>query len=240
MRARQAIVLCLGLSGAALAMPSSAQMTTDDLAPTGPRNEDVARAVRWERLQTDVTYLRPSADFKPDESVRITVPDPEPTEEEARRQVQWTVGLVFLAILLGIAYVFAQFGNRIQVSFRGTSERRRREVAGSRRGEPARALPKEGFLERLAVMADRREALILLVSRALEQAAAANGLTLARAQTGRDVVRVVPPSWGHHDTLRRLVREAEIVHFGGRDLPEERWRDCLAAARPIFAGDGPA
>ena len=77
-------------------------------------------------------------------------------------------------------------------------------------------------------------ALILLVSRALERAADQNQVRLGRAQTARDVVRVLPRGWPHLGALRGLVREAEIVHFGGRDISDEKWEECLAAAQPIF------
>ena len=78
------------------------------------------------------------------------------------------------------------------------------------------------------------------ISSALERAAEANGLRLGRAQTARDVLRVLPRGWPHLDALRRLVREAEIVRFGGRDLAEEHWRACLESARPLFAAGRPA
>ena len=90
------------------------------------------------------------------------------------------------------------------------------------------------LLASLREMADRRQALILLVSRALERSADINQVRLGRAQTARDVLRILPRNWTHIAALRGLVREAEVVHFGGRDLSEERWQECFQAAEPIF------
>lgn len=212
-----------------------AQMTPEDVEQVGQRDPDVQQAITWDRLQTEVIYLRPSAPFKPDEKVQIEVPDPPESPEEVSREAKWTWGTIFFLILVVIIAVFIMQGNRINVSFRNTEERTRSTPAKrTGRDAPTDLPPLDGFLDRLARMPDRREALILLVGRALEQAATANGLTLARAQTARDVVRVIPNRWSHREPLRKLVREAEIVHFGGRDISEDRWRDCLDLARPMF------
>lgn len=229
----RAVVPALCLGCALAAPPAAAAIAPGDIEPTGPPNAAYLDAVRWSRLQTEVTYLRPSAPFDPRASVEVPAP---PMSVETRRWI-W-IG-VLGALILGIVAGFAWFGGRIPVTF-GATDRARRGAA--RAGDAATAgadLPPGEFLERLRAMADRRAALILLTARALEQAAAANGLTLARAQTARDVLRAVPRRWPHFEALRRLVREAEIVHFGGRDLPEARWRDCLETARPLIVA-GPA
>lgn len=200
-----------------------------DIEPTGTPNAAYLDAVSGERIQASITYLRPSAPFTPDGEVDV----PRPMDPETVRLV-WTIGLgVLLAVLVAFA---AWFGGRIPVSF-GASDpaRRRRPDTAAEPAEGGQRLPVGEFLDRLAGMADRRAALILLVGRALDSAAKANGLRLARAQTARDVLGLLPRRWPHFEALRALVREAEFVHFGGRDLPEARWRDCLEAARPLLA-----
>ena len=147
-----------------------------------------------------------------------------------------TTGIVVGLIVVAILVVFVMFGNRINVSFGKTTEERRasREARAARMDRLTEDLPVEGLLGRLASMDDRRRALILLTGHSLERAAEMNGLRIARAQTARDVLRSLPRQWHHMDAIRRLVREAEIVHFGGRDVSEETWTDCLATARPFF------
>ncbi len=219
------------------APPAYAQMSPDDVAQTGPRSEEVESAIAWERVDSEVLYLRPTADFKPGEDVRINIPEPPRDGEEAREQQRLSTGLIFGAILLAVLFLFFKFGNRIQVSFGSGRDRRRGSGEDADDGLPDIAIAgSHGLLDRIAAMADRREALILLTGHALERAARMNGVTLARAQTARDVLRVLPGSWTHMPAMRELVRETEIVHFGGRALAEDTWRACLAAARPLFAG----
>ncbi|MEM1160788.1 MAG: DUF4129 domain-containing protein [Pseudomonadota bacterium] len=211
-----------------------AQLSQDDILVPGERNEAVTDAVWLDRIEDDVIYLSPDAPFQPDASIEVKVPDPEPTQQEQRSANRWTTGLIFGAFLLAVIVVFALFGGSMQVSFRRQNDGSVSSNAGMTDADELSSLPIDGFLERIAAMADRREALILLVSRALERAAQLNGLTLGRAQTARDVMRVIPRTWSHREALNGLVREVERVHFGGRDLSEEGWQDCFGAARPIF------
>lgn len=236
MRAGVAVLLLLILGLAWPAGPAHAQMTTEDLVDPGPPDGDVRSSTRWQRLQTDVRYLRPEADFKPGEDIEVVVPPRPKDTEEVRSANRLTTGIVVGLIVVAILVVFFLFGNRINVSFGKTTEQRRasREERTTRLGALTEDLPPEGLLDRLAAMADRRRALILLTGHSLERAAEMNGLRIARAQTARDVLRSLPRQWHHMDAIRRLVREAEIVHFGGRDVSEETWATCLATARPFF------
>ena len=241
MRAGAAAILLFLIS---LAWPGPAafgQMTTEDLIDTGPPDPKVESAISWERLQDDIKYLRPEAEFKPGENIQVVVPPRPASPDELETAARWSTGLIVLAIVVVVIVIFALFGNSINVSFGSTDEKRRiRSKAAEQSDVDLEDLPRDGLLERLASMPDRRRALILLTGHALNRAASANGVTLARAQTARDVLRVLPRQWRHMDAMRRLVREAEIVHFGGRDVSEETWADCLSAARPIFGPAGAA
>lgn len=232
--ATRSVALGLGLSLWAGVSAAQIELSPEDVLNPGPRDEAVQK-VQSGRIQGDVLYLDPDAPFQPDESIRIKLPDP-PDDPAAESEMnRWITGLFYGAILVGIIALIIFQGGRIQVNFNRTGDRQRNgasDASGGAAGETI--LPEEGFLDRLAAMADRREALILLTGRALERAATANNMTLARAQTARDVVRAVPRAWQHRDVLSNLVRQAEIVHFGGRDLSEAAWQDCLAAARPMF------
>lgn len=215
--------------------PARADLLPEDVLDPGPANEPARGAVRWERGQTDVLYLRPEADFEPDGSIEIKIPEKPKQVEVVRSQNRWGTIVVFGLILAVLAYLIWRHGNAINVTFSARKEKKGTQAAEGGAVDPAALLPKEGLLEYLAAMKDRREALILLTSEALERAAATNGVTLARAQTARDVVRVLPRSWMHLAAVRKLVRETEIAHFGGRDVSEDTWQACLDAARPLFS-----
>lgn len=222
-----------------LALPALAQVTEEDFEPVGPPNEAYMDAIWGKGVQSEIIYLRPSAPFKADEKVRIDVPREDQDSETSGAAVRWTIGLIAFAVFAAIVYVFVVNSNSVGVSFRTTrDDNRRGDATGGQNMEEddLSGQPLDEFLTRLAAMADKREALILLVSRALQRAADMHNLRLGRAQTARDVLRILPVAWPHMQTMRGLVREAEIVHFGGRDITSERWEECLDAARPIFHG----
>ena len=234
-----AILFLIGLAVAG--PPARAQMTTDDLIDPGARDPAVDSAMAWQRLQTDIKYLRPDTDFRPGEDIKVKIPEKPGDAMDMQQPGRVQIGLTAVVLIAVVLAVLFLFGNRINVSFGKTSEDRRRareEREREHRLVKGVDLPKDGVLDHLAGMADRRRALILLTGLALERAAKLNGLTLARAQTARDVLRILPRGWQHFDAMRQLVRQAEIVHFGGRDLAEETWQTCLSAAVPLFAGEG--
>ncbi|MEM6621669.1 MAG: DUF4129 domain-containing protein [Pseudomonadota bacterium] len=226
-----------------LAGPSAAQLSADDLADPGPVNEAYGDAIWRDSLSDEVLYIGPNAEFSTED-----VPDLELSEEpgaapatpEEIRMQRWIWGAVFALILVALLVVIIMNGGGLTARFSTTDEKDRGEAPEDRRTGPLGVArddsPIDQFLAKLGAMADRRQALILLVSRALEEAAGANQVRLGRAQTARDAVRALPQKWRHWDAMRGLVRQAELVHFGGRDLPEDRWRACLAAAGPILRG----
>ena len=227
-----------GLLALALMVPGAvvhAQIPAEDLIDPGPRNAEVQEAMAWERVDEKVIYLRPSANFNPDGSLEIAIPEKPKSDDAQDAEGRSTLIAIFAVILIVVLVIIFLQSSRIQVGF-GKSREKTRAEQRTASPEAAAAMDADdrSFLDRIAAMADRREALILLVSRALERSAEMNAMTLGRAQTGRDVIRTLPQDWRHRETLRDLVRQAEVVHFGGRDISEDRWQDCLSAARPLF------
>lgn len=226
------------LAMGALALPAAAQLTQDDVEPTGTPNAAYQDSIK--SAQTEVIYLRPTAEFRPDESITIEVPETVEEQRMSETSARWFWGLIFGAILAFVLFILVTQGGAIGVSFGQTGDGRLdRGAPDEAEPDPFAALneqPLDQFLASLRAMADRRLALILLVGRTLERAADLNELRLARAQTARDVVRMLPRDWHHFEALRNLVRQVEIVHFGGRDLAEDSWEDCYNAAQPILRG----
>lgn len=239
MRAKTIAAIILVAGEALGTMPAAAQLTGDDVARPGTRSDKVEKALQLQRLDTEITYLKPGAKFEPGAQLPVTEPPKEKSREERRRDfnlMRWQNGLIFGAVVLAIVILVVLFGGRIQVSFRDTEDRRRggKDGDGSERLAGLDDVPEDAGLAYFLGIADRREALIKMTGQALERAAAANGVRLARAHTARDVLGVLPGTWRHMQNIRQLVRHAEIVHFGGRDLAEETWRACVELARPVF------
>ncbi|MEM7742748.1 MAG: DUF4129 domain-containing protein [Pseudomonadota bacterium] len=224
----------------ALVLPLAAQeIDPSDLVDTGPRDERYADTVSGTRIESEILYIGPDVPFSAEATVaeqQVEVEPPRDREAELELS-RWTWGIVFAAILVAVIVIFVMNGGGIAARFGSPDEDGRMAPDARRTGPLGTAIddgPVEQFLAKLAVMKDRREALILLVGRALEDAAQTNELRLGRAQTARDALRALPSGWRHLGALGDLVRQAELVHFGGRDITEDRWRECLAAATPIL------
>jgi hypothetical protein len=229
---RAAVLLLLVLCSPA----DAASLDPADIEPTGERNAAYLDAVRGHGLQTEIAYLREGAAL-PDFG-GVAVPEVPDLPDPAAERRNWAIFFgVLLALILGFAI---WYGRGISASFGVARDPRQAGVPAGETPAPSRDLPAEAFLESVRAMPDRRRAQILLVARALERAATANGLRLGRAQTARDVLRAVPRAWPHFETLRRLVAQAEIVHFGGRELAEDQWRACLDGAQALLGAERPA
>ena len=89
-------------------------------------------------------------------------------------------------------------------------------------------------LDQLYQDEDRREALVLLIENLLPAAARQNSIRLGRSETAREIIRRLPHGWALLPELKRIVMTEELVQFGGRDLPERTFEDCLRRAAPIL------
>ncbi len=233
------VVACIAATGISWATEpeQASRIDPSDHADVGSLNEEYLRVAERGSLQSEIVYLKPDAPFVPSPDARTEVPDPPLEPDAARERSRWIVGLVFGGLLIAILFVFARFGTRISVSFSEERDGARQALRADKSQEGSAAASETGldpFLARLQAMSDRREALVLLVSRTIEQAAAQNDLRLGRSLTARDVLRILPGGWAHLPALRRLVRQVEIVHFGGRDLSDADWRACWQDAVAIL------
>ncbi len=90
------------------------------------------------------------------------------------------------------------------------------------------------FLRRIAAMADRRQALVLLLRHCLLHAADITGTRLFRSDTERAVLARLPENMPDRDHLENLLTETELVHYGGRVLAENHFTTLLATARGLL------
>lgn len=216
---------------------SAAAIEPEDIQTTGPLNAAYQDAIWGTGIRAETIYLRPEATFTPTGNTEIKVPEAAEHAGDIDARERWFWAIVFTLVLAAIIYVFVRNAGGVAVSFRRTGDDPKAARTADGRNSGGGSGDQEGleaFLAGLAAMADKRAALILLAGRTLERAADANGLRLARAQTARDVLRALPREWEHLAALRRLLHEAEVVHFGGRGVPPLRWEACVAAARPIL------
>lgn len=234
--------LCAGLP--ILAGGARAQTVDPDAIeiPRSETGEVYRQAVRGGRAKIDLVYLKPEAD----ETLPRDAAKPE--SERFTPDLDWSrIGPMGLGgvILIAIILFAAQFAPKTTISMsspedrsRGESRRRR---AGAKPAETPEALAGgNDFLNQLRAMPDRKQALMLLLKRALERALEIHGMTLGRSQTAREILRKLPRNWDHYAALARIVGFEERVQFGGHDLPEPVFQESLSLAEPLFAQEASA
>ena len=87
-------------------------------------------------------------------------------------------------------------------------------------------------------MADRRAAMVLLLRASLMQAATTSGTRFARSDTERDVLRRLPQTMMGQSILRDLLQQAELAHYGGREVSQDLLNTCIDRARTLFGPSG--
>lgn len=226
------LLLCLA------ALPARAQ-PLELPAGIGAGGQAYLDAVQGSGASTGAAYYdprRPAPELRTDIEVE---PPARPADPSAAPEPipldRWMVAAVVALVLLAVLALAARFGGVRAVSFARPPARGARGRTAAVSPPASAAEPGPDSLEAIAGLADRRRALQVLMERALERAARANGRRLARSQTAREVLRGLPASWPQLPALQRIVRQAEVVRFGGRQLSEEAFRSCVEAARPIFA-----
>ncbi len=219
-------------------IPSHAQKTVTVPYEIGQSGKDYLRSIRLRGVDPDVTYYDPAAPA-PDLD---TKEQPKRPQEEAEKDGkpgpvgQWSVGLVTGAILLAIAVVFLRFGGGLTVALGRDAQNPGRDGSKRQTVMPAWA-EKTGTFDEILRTRDRREALVLLMRKALSATATANGILMQRSWTARDALRHIPESQHHRDLLRSLVLAGELVQFGGRDVTEDEFHAHVGSCR-LLLGPG--
>ena len=189
-------------------------------------------AIRWRGIDADVTYFDPSA--PPPSLDTNQQPDrPPQTREGSDLAGRWTTGLIAAAILAAIAFLVLRFGGGIAVSLKPDAEnpgviRPKKQVE-----TPAWA-QKLGTLDDILHLKDSKQALILLVQKALATTVAAHGVLMQRSWTAREALRHIPDTQHHLDELRKLVMASERVQFGDREINEDEFREHVARCRMLL------
>lgn len=147
------------------------------------------------------------------------------------------VAIVFVGLILAVA-AWLRFGNNgvLLSSAPRDIKRRHGEAPESWRTSVAEAEEKPtDFLQRIAAMADRRQALVLLLRHCLLHAADITGTRLFRSDTERAVFARLPETMPDRDRLENLLTAVELVHYGGRPLTESHFDVILGAARNVLS-----
>ena len=209
-------------------------------APVGESGKAYESAKRFRGIESDLIFLRPEA--RPEEYWDKSVQTRKDYTVDRSDDWPFTRTLMIVvaaAVLIAVCLFAVRFAPNATFNTASPSDGRRRDAGRRRSGEePAEsgsgAVGGHEFFARLQTMADRREAIILLLKRCLEIALDANNLALGRSQTAREILFRLPKTWSHIDALARIVRVEERVQFRGEDLPEPVFQESLELAKPMF------
>ena len=92
------------------------------------------------------------------------------------------------------------------------------------------------LLDRIAAMPDQRAAMVELLRHCLLHAADISTTQFARSDTERSAFGRLPAQLKDRPLLEELLMETELVHYGGRPLPQAKFTTMLANARLFLNG----
>ena len=236
------------VAGAILAagLPSRAQ---DGAPPTvisqvePPRTETsdkYQRSAKKAGVDADARYVdKMSGSLFSDQAIREA--------QRARREIpiptlDGALGIVLVFVLIiGLLLLWLKFGGTgTLLSGKPKDLKKKQEVpAGWQVTQQEQAMDGQALLDRLAAMADRREALARLLRHCLLSAGALSDTRFARSDTERDAFARLPENFKYHEALKTLLRDSELAHYGGRPVSEEMFAHNLELGR-ILIGTGGA
>ncbi|MFQ5622495.1 MAG: DUF4129 domain-containing protein [Paracoccaceae bacterium] len=206
-------------------------MTTRLDMPRTESGEAYRQSVRYSRIETELYYI---------DRLNGEIPLGRPPRLERRRPARqrqapdWQNMLLYGGVFAGLVILLVRAGGGLgALRVQRLEDTGRRQGGGTAVGGKSADAQTKGLAEILA-MRDRKRALVLLLRHSLQSAAASRGLTLARSLTAREILRLLPPDWQYLPALRRLVTTGELVQFGGRDLSEATFEECVSAVRPML------
>ncbi|TCA27836.1 hypothetical protein E0H66_32070 [Rhizobium leguminosarum bv. viciae] len=189
-------------------------------------------------LRCTLVYGDASAKIEPTSNTTKSSPQRKPLmsprEPVVNGPLAVAIVLVGLIVVIGL---WIRFGNGgVLLSSAPRDIKRQGEAPESWRTSAAEAEEKPSdFLQRIAAMADRRQALVLLLRHCLLHAADMTGTRLFRSDTERAVFARLPSNMPERDRLESFLTAVELVHYGGRTLAESHFGVLLTTARGLLS-----
>ncbi|MGO6742411.1 hypothetical protein ACCS93_08120 [Rhizobium ruizarguesonis] len=189
-------------------------------------------------LRCTLVYGDASAKVEPASNTTKSSPQRKPLMSPREPVVNGplAVAIVLVGLIVAVG-LWIRFGNGgVLLSSAPRDIKRQGEAPESWRTSAAEAEEKPSdFLQRIAAMADRRQALVLLLRHCLLHAADMTGTRLFRSDTERAVFARLPSNMPERDRLENFLTAVELVHYGGRTLAESHFGVLLATARGLLS-----
>lgn len=216
------------------ACPATAQDPAAESIELSESGEAYLRTIS-RRINAGVAYYDPTraapeltTDARPERSSPADDIDIEPV------LFSWNFWTILATVILAIVlFQVWRAGAPLAVSLRARPRDASRDLRPSHSVEGEEDAPPPGLAEILA-MPDRNLAIIELARRALTHVAEQNDLRWQTSWTARELMRRLPAEAA--DRLRPLVRTAEHVQFGDRDVAEDEFQSHANQMTPLLSG----
>lgn len=210
---------------------------TDDMLPEQSQaGRDYAgqcwrQGVKCSPKYGDQNRVEPTASSKPDRTTGFEPPT-------LTGPLAIIIVLVTLIAIFGLWMRFGGGGVLLKSTPREANSRRGEAPTGWTSSAHGASQTNEQFLQAMAMLADRKQALIQLLQRCLLHMADQSQTRLFRSDTERAVFARLPATLAGRDQLRRLLVSTELTHYGGRPLDEDQFSELLALARDMLSKRG--
>lgn len=184
-------------------------------------------------VQTEATYARSLQGKLPTDG-KFTPPQ-QPHQRQDHR-ISGPTGLILvLALLLGGLTLWLRFGGAGGLLTAGPGEIKARYTAPEGWKMPdTQDLPHGDVFALIRGMADRRAAMVLLLRTSLMRAAETTDTRFARSDTEREALRRLPKHLHGRPVLADLLQQAELAHYGGREVSADLLASHIDRARAMF------
>ncbi|ARM91573.1 hypothetical protein RHEC894_PD00067 (plasmid) [Rhizobium sp. CIAT894] len=189
-------------------------------------------------LRCTLVYGDVSAKAGPTSNTATSSPQRQPLIVPRETAVSGPLAVaVVLVGLIAVIGLWIRFGNGGVLLASAPREMKRQGEAPEswRTSQGAAEEAPNDFLQRIAAMADRRQAVVLLLRHCLLHAADMTGTRLFRSDTERAVFARLPKNIPDRERLANFLTAVELVHYGGRAVAENHFNTLLATARGLLS-----
>ena len=184
-------------------------------------------------VQTEATYARALQGKLPTDGKFIP---PKQPRQRSDPPISGPTGMILVfAMLLGALALWLRFGGAGGLLSAGPGEIKARQPPPEGWKMPdGNALPSGDVFALIRGMADRRAAMVLLLRTSLMRAAEISETRFARSDTEREALRRLPKHLHGRPVLADLLQQAELAHYGGREVSADLLASHIDRARALF------
>lgn len=208
--------------------------------PAGMQAERPDELARKQGLDDQMTYAtRITGDLSDDPAAEVF--SPKTPDRRTAPQFGSLGVVVVLVVLLTMLAAWLKFAGGGVLLARAPDQGKtapQAAPAGWNVSDADRLQGPEALLAAILRMADRRAATVKLLHHCLLKAGDETQTRFARADTEREAFRRLNSAWRQHGPLRDLLRQAELAHYGGREVTEADFAQLVDIGRSILLGRG--